>query len=417
MDAAAKAKAEAEVNAKYNAAIKKGDDAFAKKDWTTARTGYNEALGIKPGEKYPTDKLAAIDKAIEDEKNKMDAAAKAKAEAEVNAKYNAAIKKGDDAFAKKDWTTARTGYNEALGIKPGEKYPTDKLAAIDKAIEDEKGKMDAAAKAKAEAELNAKYATAIKKGDEAFKKKDWTNSRAGYNEALGIKAGEKYPSDQLAAIDKAIEDEKNKMDAASKTKAEAELNAKYNAAIKKGDDAFKKKDWSTAKGGYTEALSLKSTEAYPKDQIAAIDKAIADAKAKANDNNNEVQYKAAITRGDNNVKNKNYKDAVAAYTDALTYKPNDPIAKSKLADAQKNLSGDDAGTTTVKKEVNPLTLKYPQGVTEETQTAPGVYIVRRIVVHGEEAWVYTMKKFSWGGVVYYKDDVAITENIWFSETR
>ncbi len=413
----AEAKAKAELDAKYNAAIKKGDDAFKKKDWANARGGYNEALGVKSGEKYPKDQLAAIDKAIEDEKGKMDADAKAKAEAELNAKYNAAIKKGDDAFKKKDWATARGGYNEALGFKPNEKYPKDQLAAIDKAIEDEKGKMDADAKAKAEAELNAKYNAAIKKGDDAFKKKDWTTARGGYNEAIGIKPSEKYPKDQLAAIDKAIEDEKGKMDADAKAKAEAELNAKYAAAIKKGDDAFKKKDWSPAKAAYTEALGFKPNEKYPKDQIAAIDKAMAAIVASNTDKSNDVQYKAAMVRGENDMKFKKWKEAVGAFTEALTYKPNDPIAKAKLAEAQKNASADDVANTPPKKEPHPLSLKYPQGVTEESKSEPGVYITRRILVKGEEAWVYVKKHFNWGGVVFYKDDAVITQTVWDNETK
>jgi len=424
-DLDAKARAEAELNAKYNAALKKGDEAFGKKDWATARVGYNEALGIKPNEEYPKDKLIAIDKAIDDEKNKMDAAAKAKAEAELNAKYAAAVKRGDDAFKKKDWAAAKGGYNDALGIKPAEQYPKDQLAAIAKAMgdSDAKAKADAEAKAKADAdakakaELEAKYAAAVKKGDDAFKKKDWATSRTGYNEALGIKAGEKYPKDQLAAIDKAIEDEKNNMNAAAKAKAEAELKAKYAAAIKKGDAAFKGKDWPAARSGYNEALGYKPEEKYPKDQLAAIDKAIADANAQNQLNNsNEVQYKAAMVRGDNDMKAKKYKEAVGAYTEALTYKPNDPLAKAKLAEAQKNLSSD-SNQVVVKKEPHPLSLKYPQGVTEETKSEPGVYIVRRIVVKGEEAWVYTMRRFNWGGVVFYKDDAVITQTTWDNETR
>ncbi len=126
------------MEAKYNAAIKKGDDAFAKKDWNTAKSSYNEALTYKPNEKYPKDQLAAIDKAIADElAQKKKAEEEAKAKAELEAKYNAAIKKGDDAFAKKDWNTAKSSYNEALTYKPNEKYPKDQLAAIDKAIADE----------------------------------------------------------------------------------------------------------------------------------------------------------------------------------------------------------------------------------------------------------------------------------------
>ena len=45
---------------------------------------------------------------------------------------------------------AKAGYTEALGIKPAEQYPKDKIAAIDKAIADE-----AAAKAKAEGDAKA----------------------------------------------------------------------------------------------------------------------------------------------------------------------------------------------------------------------------------------------------------------------
>ncbi|MCX8021141.1 MAG: hypothetical protein N2747_11695, partial [Chitinophagaceae bacterium] len=151
------AKAKAELDAKYNAAIKKGDDAFNKKDWNTAKNAYNEALSYKPNEKYPKDQLAAIEKAIADElAAKKKAEEEAKTKAELEAKYNAAIKKADDAFNKKDWNTAKNAYNEALSYKPNEKYPKDQLAAIDKAIADElAAKKKAEEEAKAKAELEA----------------------------------------------------------------------------------------------------------------------------------------------------------------------------------------------------------------------------------------------------------------------
>ena len=69
----------------------------------------------------------------------------------MEAKYTAAVKKGDEAFAKKDWTTAKGAYNEALGIKAGEAYPKNQLSAIDKAMAHE-----APAKAKAEADAKSK---------------------------------------------------------------------------------------------------------------------------------------------------------------------------------------------------------------------------------------------------------------------
>src|SRR5437762_2768487 len=62
----------------------------------------------------------------------------------------------------------------------------------------------------------------------------------------------------------------------------------------------------------------------------------------------DVEYKAAIVRGDNSMKFKRYKEAAEGYNEALTYKPNDAYATTKLAEAQKNLSSDEAAT--VKKE-------------------------------------------------------------------
>jgi len=51
---------------------------------------------------------------------------------ELDANYKAAIAKGDAAFKSDKFDDAKAGYNEALGLKPKEKYPTDQLAAIDK---------------------------------------------------------------------------------------------------------------------------------------------------------------------------------------------------------------------------------------------------------------------------------------------
>ena len=79
------------------------------------------------------DKIAEIDKLLADLANK-DASAK-----ELNDKYNAAVAKGDAALASKDYDAAKAGYNEALGFKPAEKYPKDKLAAIDAMIAKDAG--------------------------------------------------------------------------------------------------------------------------------------------------------------------------------------------------------------------------------------------------------------------------------------
>ncbi|MES2513197.1 MAG: carboxypeptidase-like regulatory domain-containing protein [Bacteroidota bacterium] len=58
-----------------------------------------------------------------------------------------------------------------------------------------------------------------------------------------------------------------------------ELEANYNASIKAGDAAFKKKDWLMARAGYNQALTFKAAELYPKDQLAQIEIILKDQEA------------------------------------------------------------------------------------------------------------------------------------------
>jgi hypothetical protein len=306
-----------EIDEKYKAAITKGDNAFNSKDYATARSGYTEASGVKPGEAYPKTKLAEIDKLL----SAADAAAKQK---EIDDKYKAAIAKGDNAFNTKDYSTARSGYTEASGIKPGEAYPKQKLADIDKLLGD-------AAKQK---EIDAKYQAAITKGDNAFSTKDYTTAKAGYTEAGGIKPNEAYPKTKLAEIDKLM----SAADAAAKQK---EIDAKYQAAITKGDNAFSTKDYTTAKSGYTEAGGIKPNEAYPKTKLAEIDKLMAAADAAAKQKEIDDKYKAAVSKGDNAFNAKDYITARSGYSDATGIKPNEAYPKAKLAEIDK-LLGDAA---------------------------------------------------------------------------
>jgi len=307
-DLAAKENSEKELKAKYDAAIAKGDKALAAKDYTGAKAAYSEALTLKSTEQYPKDKIAECDKAIAEAAAKdaaeKDRLAKEKA---LNDKYNAAIAKGDAALAKKDYTAAKAGYNEALTLKSAEQYPKDKLAEIDKAIADAAKDAEEAARLAKEKALNDKYNAAIAKGDAALAKKDFVNAKAGYNEALTLKSAEQYPKDKLSEIDKLMGDEAAEKERLAKEKA---LNDKYNAAIAKGDAAFKLKTWTPAKAAYNEALGLKSGEQYPKDKIAEIDALIAkEMGAKELDD----KYKAAVAKGDAAFKTKSWDDAKTGY--------------------------------------------------------------------------------------------------------
>jgi hypothetical protein len=323
-DAAANAK-KAGMQAKYDSLVKIGDDAFKTKSYDNARTAYKGALQVKATEQYPKDQLAAIDKAIA-------ADADASKKAALQAKYDSLVKIGDDAFKTKNFDNAKAAYSGALKVKPGEQYPKDQLAAIIKAIADE---ADAAKKAA----MQAKYDSLVKIGDAAFKEKGYDNAKSAYTSALSIKPSEQYPKDQLAAIDKALSAQ---MDAAKK----AAMQAKYDSLVKAGDNAFKTKDYSNAKSDYNAALQVKSSEQYPKDQLALIDKALADeafaSKKASMQKAMQAKYDSLIQIGDNAFKTKSYTNAKSAYNGALQVKSNEQYSKDQLALIDKALADQDA---------------------------------------------------------------------------
>jgi len=316
-----------ELEEKYKAAIAAADAAFKSEKLEDARTKYTDASTLKPAEKYPKDQIALIAQKLE-EKAKKEADEQAKKERD--AAYQAAITAADAAFKASKWEDAKAKYNEAIGVKPEEKYPKDQLAAIDKAV------ADAAKKAEEERlkkELDDKYNAAIAKADAAFKIDGFDEAKAGYNEAMALKAGEKYPKDQLAAIEKRIAELAKKAEA---DRLKKELDDKYNAAIAKGDAAFQGQNWDEAKAGYNEALALKSTEKYPKDQLAAIDKAIADAKKKAEEDEKQrqidAQYELLIGSADGLLRQDRLEEAKAKYQEALGVKPDQKYPRTKITE-------------------------------------------------------------------------------------
>jgi hypothetical protein len=308
---------------KYKATIAKADAALSSKTYVAAKTAYNEALGLKPNEQYPKDKLLEVEKALGEEAAEKDRLAKEK---ELEAKYKAAIVKGDAALKLKTYAAAKTAYNEALGIKSAEQYPKDKIAEIDALIAKEMGAK----------ELDEKFKAAVAKADASFKTKSYDDAKTGYNEALGFKPAEAYPKAQIAAIDKAIADASAK-DAAEQARLakEKELAEKYTAAIAKADAALGSKEYAAAKSAYNEALTLKATEKYPKAKIAEINAILA---KEMGAKELEKKYADAISKGDSGLGAKEYATAKTQYTAALALKPNEQYPKDKLLEVEKALA-------------------------------------------------------------------------------
>ncbi len=218
-DAAAKAAAEAKAKAEADALAKKKADEEAAK------------LAKAAADKAAADKAAAEAKA----KAEADALAKKKAdeEAAIFAK-SAADKAAADAKAKAeaDALAKKKADEEAAKLA---KDAADKAAA-DKAASDAKAKAEADALAKEKTKLSTlpalgldKYKEAIKRADELFKMKRFSEAKMNYEDALVAKASDSYAKGRLVEIEKLLKSDN--ATAESENSRMKELLAKYPPGV------------------------------------------------------------------------------------------------------------------------------------------------------------------------------------------
>jgi hypothetical protein len=264
----------------------------------------------------------------------------------LDAKYKATITKADGEFQKKSWEEAKVDYNGALKLKPNEQYPKDQLAAIEKALEEEKKKEAANAQNDAARRaLEAKYDSVVKLADAAYNAVDYDKAKNQYNQALQILPDKKYPKDQLAAIEKALDAKKQAEENANKQKLQAAAGSKYDSIIRLADDAFQIKSFDNARNLYNQALQISPDKKYPKDQLAAIDraegakKAMGDnlAKQKAADAIAQ-KYDSILKLADAAYLKRDYKNAKDLYTKASAVRADRKYPKDQIVLCDKALS-------------------------------------------------------------------------------
>lgn len=278
----------------YRTTIASADLKFKNKQYNEAAIDYRSANALKPGEKYPLDKLNEIDAIIKAQQNKDDS-------------YNIAIAAADDYFGQKNYSGALSSYQEASSLKPTEKYPKDRIAEINRIIQQLK-------------QLDDSYSTALASADRLLLSKKYNDAAAGYRKALDIKPGEKYPQDKIEEI--------NTILAGIKL-----LDEKYSAAVIKADSLFAGQKLADAIAMYREALVIKPAEKYPQQKIAEAENILA--KNKAFDDS----YASVLISADQLLTEKKYQEALTGFKKASSMKPAEQYPIDKIADINRILAG------------------------------------------------------------------------------
>ncbi|MFH1319640.1 MAG: PorP/SprF family type IX secretion system membrane protein [Bacteroidota bacterium] len=209
---------EEDLEQRYNLIIAQADSLFNAEEYVKAKSAYNKALGIKPNEQYPKDKLAEIDKLLED-------------------KYNNTIAAADKYFNSGAYNLAKEKYQEALMYNPDSEYARDRLTEINNLLED-------------------KYNRAVSAADSLFSAQAFELAKEKYQEALMYNPDAQHPKNRISKIERILK----------------LFEDKYRIAISAADSLYMLPDYIKAKEKYQEALKFKPNALYPKDMIDQIDK-------------------------------------------------------------------------------------------------------------------------------------------------
>lgn len=165
--------------------------------------------------------------------------------------------------------------------------------------------------------LRKDYEKLMLEGDDRMAGTKFEEAMTKYKGALNL-----FPSDKPA---------KDKYDEAERRFREQQANknneARYAQLIKDGDAQFKNQSWEAAQTKYTEALSIKTNEAYPKTQLEEIQR-------KLDALEQEKKYKALIAQADGEFNEENYATCISTYKEALKLKSDEVYPKKQIDIAQ-----------------------------------------------------------------------------------
>ena len=218
--------------------IYQGDAQFTEKKYDLAQGTYMKALELKPEDEYTKDKIAEIKIIL----------AELKAQEEA---YRAAIAKGDELFSANAYEDARQEYQNALLIRPGERYPRQRIDEANRLLAELKGKQQT-------------YDNLLITANDLFFKKEYMQAKESYQQALTLFPGEEIPQSRIIRINSILD---------SLYRANKAL---YDQAIGDGDRFFNAYEFDKAIDSYEAAHVYLPMERYPMEMISKIRKTISE---------------------------------------------------------------------------------------------------------------------------------------------
>ena len=296
---------EAKIQAEYDRLMALGDANVNSLKYADAIQYYKGALKVKPNDAVAVSKIADAEKllALAGEKAKKDA------------EFNRLITTGDANVNQSKYAEAILSFKQALDIRPGDSIALARIADAERQL------ALAGDKAKKDAEFNRQIAA----GDANVGQSKYSEAILNFKSALSIKPNDAVVLARIANAEKQI------ALAGDKAKQETE----FNRLVAAGDANVGQSKNAEAILNFKSALGIKPNDSVVLARIANAEKQLALAGDKAKQ---EAEFNRLIASGDANVGQSKYSEAIINFKSALSVKPNDSIALTRIANAEKQLA-------------------------------------------------------------------------------
>ena len=304
---------------------KAGDAALSKNDCPLAKSNYEKAIALIPGEQYPAGQLIKVGDCLKQKDTPKDADKKAIDDAVAKAKADKAEKEAAERdklmlaaaqSAKKKEAEEKKAENKTKPTAPAQENPKPAATPATNSAPTPTSNGVLKIKPKSEKELK-------QEAKRAKQREGMAKSSAEEKEAIQ-KDFEKAEERRL----------KKKQEAAEKARKEREGMAADQAKTIEEDKAEAAKKWEAKQKAEAEREKERK-EAYAEKQKAGGNQELDESEYKTPQPLGVNKYKEAIGKADDYFKTKRYAEAKKMYEEALLIKANDPYATSRLAEIAK----------------------------------------------------------------------------------
>ncbi|MEX2595740.1 MAG: hypothetical protein WEC59_02335 [Salibacteraceae bacterium] len=382
--------------------VASGEEYYSNGGLEQALIQFRKALELKPDNEAISIRIKSIDKEIEDNRR---LAQKQKEKEEKNRQFQMLMKDANNAFENENYTLAQKKYEDALRIKD------DAFAKqqILKAKEAQNAKQNEDNQLALEKERKRRYQDALEKARVEKVLGDLEKARETFNMAGEHAKDETDHLDEIAAIDKLIDEKKREEERlAQERKNEEALKEKrneFNALITQGNQFVTQGQLEDARNSFVKAAKLFTEDPLPAEKLALVDRLERERMEKSE----EDRFNNLVSEANDLYKKSNYYTALEKYEEAFEMNKSSAVVSEQINRIKKIIAELEAEEEVAEVDSKRRVIEetYDEGRTKVT--------VRRVFFNGKEE-VYKRVIHSWGGKYYFLDNQPISELVWNRET-